>query len=97
MVIYERQHSPHGRVRIHDDCIARSPEQRAAIQLEQHRAVVRALDVLVEQLGEDAVRSLLERASVDTPLRAEVQQIKKEWAHCDGAWTAPVVVACGEV
>lgn len=93
LVIYERRHSPHGCVRIHDDCIARTEADRASVLLEQQHAAYSALEVLIDQLGVEGVKQLLARACPDSPLREEVQRIRANYSASGGRdWTAPVVV-----
>ena len=59
-IIYERQHSPHGRIIIHDDCLPRTAMEHQARQREVQRAVVQALDGMIARHGVDGAREMLE-------------------------------------
>lgn len=86
-IIYERQHSPHGRIIIHDDCLPRSAQQQQERQRDVQRAVLHALDSMVARHGAEAALQMLissphnpDNWTAEELMRHEdVQRAKEDW------------------
>lgn len=75
-VIYERQHSPHGKIIIHDDCLPRNAREQQTRQREVRRAVVRALDGMIARNGMEGTREMLE-ASPYNPANWTAEEVAR--------------------